>query len=170
MASGKDLRTEVVPHPNPVLRALGLRKTAAIPFYRQEPKWVAHRTKFEALGIDEATLAKVFGHFGTTLHADVDGSGFLGIRALLEELGVDPTPFAIDVFTVEDGDQSIDFREFTEQLWEFCTLHQRTIPKQIFGRYNTSDTSAGTGAIGKVELYGLLTDMHAGGFPSKREP
>eukprot|EP01039_Chlorochromonas_danica_P008556 gene8556-9429_t len=110
---------------------------------------------FDALQLRRSEVRRLYRLFAKV---DVDHSGSISLRELMNHLEMGATVFRDRVFSIFDEDSSgqIDFREFVLSLWNYCTLSKATLDLFAFDLYDTDNN----GELSSDEVKEMLHDLY----------
>lgn len=130
---------------------------ACIPYYRlyEDNELKNWRYLFEALQLRRKEVGKLHDIFK---RVDIDHSGSIGVKELLDHLNIEKSIFRDRIFTVfdEDGSGQIDFKEFVLSLWNYCTLSKATLEMFAFDLYDVGCA----GQLDTSNIVVMLKDLY----------
>eukprot|EP01031_Cornospumella_fuschlensis_P044081 gene44081-53892_t len=111
--------------------------------------------EFDALKLTPREVRSLYRIF---MKVDIDHSGTVGLKELLNYLEMGEAVFKDRVFSIfdEDGSGQIDFREFVLSLWNYCTLSKATLDVFAFDLYDKNND----GELSVEEAEELLKDLY----------
>jgi Ca2+-binding EF-hand superfamily protein len=116
---------------------------------------------FDRVGLTSDGINKFWAMF---TKMDVANTGFIDLEQFYRHFHLDRSPFADRVFSVldTDGSGSVDFREFTLALWNFCSMDHRSLMRFSFTLFDTH----GTGQVETSDMYTLVKEVYGKTFES----
>jgi Ca2+-binding EF-hand superfamily protein len=129
--------------------------------YRWAPEMASYRALFTRLGLAEREVGVFYVFYS---RVDQDHSGAISIYELLEFLNVERTDFSKRVFAIfdEDGNGTIDFREFVIALWNYATLTPSSLVLFAFDMYDKD----GSGVLELAEIKKMLVEVYGPQYAS----
>lgn len=123
--------------------------------YKHFPGVNKNKELYDALLFSESDLGRLLYVFHKI---DVDKGGSIDIAELLAFLDLEKTPWSRRIFTIldEDGNGTIDFREFVVALWNYCSLGRSTLPLFAFDTFDVDSS----GRLTPDEIVAMLKEMY----------
>lgn len=127
--------------------------------YKYSAEVARYQPLFESLGLHEREVG-VFYIFYNRI--DIDRSNSITIHELLDFLGVERTDFSHRVFSIfdEDGNGTVDFREFVTAMWNYSTLNLASLVLFAFDLYDKD----GSGELELAEIKKMLIEVYGEGY------
>mmetsp|Transcript_46202 Transcript_46202/g.93246 ORF Transcript_46202/g.93246 Transcript_46202/m.93246 type:complete len:298 (+) Transcript_46202:115-1008(+) len=116
-------------------------------------------TNFDALQFRREDLVKMERIFD---RIDESADGTISLHELLDYVGLKENDFAKRTFGIfdEDGNGTIDFREFVLSMWNFCSVVDSSLRLFAFDLYDTD----ASGRIDKNEVESMLREVYGDGY------
>jgi Ca2+-binding EF-hand superfamily protein len=123
--------------------------------YKHFPAVLKQKELYDALLLSENDIGRLLYVFHKIDH---DKGGSIDIAELLAFLDLEKTPWSRRIFTIldEDGNGTVDFREFVVALWNYCSLGRSTLPLFAFDTFDVDSS----GRLTPDEVVAMLKEMY----------
>jgi len=123
--------------------------------YKHFPAVLEQKELYDALLLSENDIGRLLYVFHKIDH---DKGGSIDIAELLAFLDLEKTPWSRRIFTIldEDGNGTVDFREFVVALWNYCSLGRSTLPLFAFDTFDVDSS----GRLTPDEVVAMLKEMY----------